>query len=515
MTNSNFITSTAIPTPSPEGLASQLRWLGIMRGISMVILLTLPLILTRMMGPGGYAPFAYVLSLIAVAQQLTSVGLDGALPRFIARAHSRHEETAVSGLLRFCFGMRAVSIAVCLAVLVAMYSIKSDLFLDSRVILLGVAIAIVVRAMGFQLSLVAYGRGEALLFLSYDFIYDIVRVFAMPLSYKVWGLDGLVMAFGVCFGVPLLHGMWRSAATLRGYFSLPPPPADAPWRSSYSPSAIFRFGVPMWLSESLRRLRGNIGVLMIAFFLGKRAEAVGFFSLAVALLTLFNLLVTSLLAATYSRMAGQFDRERPDQVAELVSGISKFLLLAAVPLGWVFLLLSPWAIEWVMPGFGEVGRCLQVLSPLAVVIAVEMPMLQASVAVHQTGLQLRQAIVNLVSFAILFPTFLILAGQYGWSPSRAASVAFLIAACLSVTDFVGSLLRRLGLNLKWGVLIRQVALSVVFAPLLWVGPPWRLALGVPLVALWLLLQTRTGILSRYDWIFILRLAGWKKTAEEK
>ena len=515
MTTSDSIEPQAIPSPSPQGLASQLRWLGIMRGISMVALLTLPLILTRMMGPGGYAPFAYILSLIAVAQQLPGgIGLDGALPRFLARAHSHKQETAIPGLLRFCFGVRGVVLAGCVLVLAVMYSAKSDIFLDSRVILLAVAMAVVLRGMGLHLSLVAYGRGQALLYLSYDFIFDLVRLFAQPIAYVFWGFEGLVMTFAVCYAVPLVHGLWRSAATLRNYFALPPPPSDAPWRSSYSPSAMFRFGVPMWLSESLRRLRGNIGVLMIAFFLGKTAEAVGFFSLAVALLGLFNLLVSSLLAATYSRMAGEFDRERPDQVGELVSGISKFLLLAAVPLGWIFLLLSPWAIELVMPGFGEVGRCLQVLAPLAVVIAVELPMLQASVAVHQTGLQLRQAVVNLAAFAIAFPLFLILARENDWSPSRAASVAYLIAACLSVTDFVWTLLRRMDLSLRWGTLIRQVALSVVFAPLLLAPPVWRLVLGAPILVVWLALQTKTGILSKYDWKFILSLAGWKRTATE-
>jgi hypothetical protein len=127
---------------------------------------------------------------------------------------------------------------------------------------------------------------------------------------------------------------------------------------------------------------------------------------------------------------------------------------------------------------------------------------------------LRQAIVNLAAFSIVFPIFLILAGKYGWSPSRTASVAFLLAACLSVSDFVWSLVKRMGLGLKWGVLIRQVALSVVFVPLLLVVPVWRLVLGVPLMMIWLLLQTCTGILSKHDWIFILHLAGWKKAVPE-
>lgn len=321
------------------------------------IRLVTTIILARLLGADQYGMYSLALSAANIAVGLAVFGLDSALVRYVAILASRQDEKGVWGALQIGIGMATFLSVVTGTLLYALaYPVAQQLFQEPELAPLLQLMSVIVPLL--TLSDVLAGANRGFKRMEYPVIAQfvsqpIIRLFLILIL--LFNDFNTVHAI-ITFGLADMAASFLLLYFLNREFALKRPFRDA----RRDVKEIFRFALPVWLSEMMAKFRNNIQLLIIGTL--HTVSGVGIFSLATQLTLVGSEIFSSINTSAKPVIAELHDRRDWHQMGQIYKSANKWVVMIQLPVFLIMVLFPKQILSMFGMSFTDGAAALAVLA---------------------------------------------------------------------------------------------------------------------------------------------------------
>lgn len=433
------------------------------------------IVVTRLLGKGGFADLALVMALLNTLGLFADFGIERTLPRFYPEIEMRYGRRGVARLL---FWVSAVKGAVLLVLVVAL-AVAPDFWTSSLQLgsegywlLLLVGLLLVLGAASDISVQLLYTHFRQKVTNSLDVLAAVVRpTLAAGFVLLGWGVLGAMLALFITTVLSVGFSMWQAWRLIRAIPEEPHRKADTVKRPSNRPlrSRLFLFaGLNYLINWTVYLYDQSFVVLFLSWVLVSDVaiEQVAIIALAYRFTKEFlRALVIPLTGVQTPLFARLYAEGRIDGLKTAYASFTKLLLLALIPAGVGLILVARDLLKLL---YGQIGLD-KVMNPVTTPIVISCTVIlavglfgEAAISVALNVLMVyedyKAVLVARLMSLVSVPLLLALVPPYG---AVGAAVAVSVTALLSRSVALAYGLRRLGLKFPSRFFVRVGSASAV------------------------------------------------------
>ncbi len=385
----------------------------------------LNIMLGRVLGPGGFGLYALGMSVMGIAQSVSSLGLSTGVVRFCAMDRGEGEKAAVKGTILVALGISTISSIVVSAILFVFAGVIAQrLFNESELTLALKIFAIAIPfyvLMGITTSFALSFRRVAYQQQVQNFFRPLINLLLVGVAFLLgFRLSGAVYGFlfsgvlSACLGFYLLWKLF--------------PEILSDIKPTYKTRRLLLFSLQVFLSGFSYLLLNYTDRLMLGYF-GKASD-VGIYAAAGNMAMLLTIILSALLPIASPITADLYNKGNLKAMSSMFRTVTRWAFTMTLPIFLIFFFSSQGIMSIYGPGFGSGAVVLMILSVGQLVNVGTGPV---GMLLEMTGKQritlsmgLILVVVNIILNLWLIPLF----GATGAALATAISVTAIFAILL-------------------------------------------------------------------------------------
>lgn len=316
------------------------------QGIGRVLLLLLQMLLTRVLGVGGYGVYALGYSVLGVAQALASLGLQNGVVRFGAMHHGVGDSASLKGTLVFCIGVSFTS-ALCggVALFSLSYPIAVKAFGEPE---LALPLRLFAIALPFHtVMMVASFSARAFRRIDYEIavhrvLWPFLTLLTSGVSFLLgYRLIGAIAGFAVSTALAAVVGLWL----LYRIF----PDLLSNLKARFQPKALLGYSCAALLVGLSSVLLARTDRIMLGIL--RSAEDVGIYNTSVTMAAQATVFLISFNTIFAPVVTDLYHRGLMEDLKRLFRTTTKWILALTLPVTLVLVLFAQPIMRLFGPGF--------------------------------------------------------------------------------------------------------------------------------------------------------------------
>lgn len=295
----------------------------------------LAVLLARALGADQFGQYTLAIATFTMIASVSKLGMDSAVVRYIAIFAGKRDDARVWGVLQITMGFAFIASILCAVGLFYLADpIANSIYREPRLVSLLQLGAVLIPITAMNAMLVGASRGFKRMHFSViaqDIVNTLFRLVLVGLLFIV-GIDAFWAL--VIYGAADLLGIVILAHLLNGVF---------PWRRSLKSAhreigEVLRFSIPLFVSEILKRFRGDIQTIMLGALYA--VSSVGVFTVASKINVVSRISSYSLMTSAEPAFAELHSRGDMGQMGSLYRATSRWMFVLNFPVVLMTLLFA-------------------------------------------------------------------------------------------------------------------------------------------------------------------------------
>jgi O-antigen/teichoic acid export membrane protein len=383
-------------------------------------------LLARMLGADDFGQYTLALATSALVASVGKLGLDSAAVRYIAILRNRHDEAGVRGVLQLCL---AISLGAGVLLGAGLYfgagTIALSVYQEPKLVTLLQLAGLMVPLAVVNDLLIGASRGFKRMHYSViaqDIAHLVIRL-TLIAALWVTGANAFwaVATYGIAdlFSILILIFLLNNAFSWKGLFH----------GARYETGELLRFSLPLFLSEMLKRFRGDIQTILLGALY--TVTSVGVFSAANKINVVSRVTSLSLMTSSEPAFAELHAKGDKAQMSDLYAATSRWMFILNFPVVLLTVLFATPILRFLGESFVSGANALILLS-LASLVNISTGL--GGTIIDMTGYTKLKLINSVAQIVLFVATSVLLIPPFG--VIGAASAAMISSSIIQIARMV-------------------------------------------------------------------------------